>query len=544
MTVSGAAHQPVVLRRVTAVGGRHRRRATTRVPGVLTGRVRTRFGRFDPLVLLTCLVAAAVYVAHGFEGVLSRDLGVYAYAGQQVADGLPPYVGILNRAGPLAHLVPGIGVAASRAVGVDDLTGVRVFFLLLSVAAVGLAYVLARDLFRSRLAGLACAAALLSFEGFLRYATYGPREKTTMVLLLLCALLALAHRRWATTGCFVALATLTWQPVFFAAAAGAVSAALLLPTGRARALLRIAVGGAVPTVLTVGAFAAIGELRTFLDDFLLINAQYTRQASLLDHRGKTWDILREAYGWSLWVFAAGCVVLLALTVLALTRRPSARDERDPAVVGAGVALAVGLLWSLYAFNSWPDAFLLLPLAALGVGGAAAWLRTRTTTRVAAAVVATWVAAAAAASSAYAIGTSDDTLDQQRHDVAFVMGLLPDDATMLSVDAPQALVLAGQRNPSRFQVFSGGLTDYLDHTWPGGRQGYGRWVAGQAPTVIAVGGTGSPGWLDPLLAESYQRVGRSPGWTWYLRDTVPLPVRLAVREELGSPPGPVAFASSA
>lgn len=542
MTVSGAAHRPVVLRRVTTLGGRHRRRAA-RVPRFLTGRVRTRFGRFDPLVLLTCLVAAAVYVAHGFEGVLTRDLGVYAYAGQQVADGVPPYVGILNRAGPLAHLVPGIGVAASRAVGVDELLGVRVFFMLLAVAAVGVAYVLARDLFRSRLAGLACAAALLSFQGFIRYATYGPREKTTMVLLLLCALLALAHRRWATTGCFVALATLTWQPVFFAAAAGSVTAALLLPSGRARALLRIAVGGAVPTALTVGAFAAIGELRTFLDDFLLINAQYTRQASLLDHRGKAWDVLRAAYGWSLWVFAAGCVVLLVLAVLALARRPSARDERDPAVVGAGVALAAGLLWSLYAFNSWPDAFLLLPLAALGIGGAVACLRSWTTTRVAAAVVATWVLAATAASSAYAIGSRDDTLDQQRHDVTFVMGLLPAGATMLSVDAPQALALAQQRNPSRFQVFSGGLTAYLDHTWPGGRLGYGHWVADQAPTVIAVGGTGSPGWLDPVLADSYQRVGHSPGWTWYLRDTVPLPVRLAVRDELGAPPSRVALASS-
>ncbi|WP_180936186.1 glycosyltransferase family 39 protein [Nocardioides ungokensis] len=254
--------------------------------------LRGRFARLDPLVALTCVVAAAVFVLHGFDGVLSRDLGVYMYAGQQVADGVAPYAGILNRAGPLAHLLPGIGVAAGRWVGADDVLSARVLFMVLSVACVGTAYVLGRDLFRSRPAGLATAAALLCFEGFIRYATYGPREKTAMVLFLLCALLAVTHRRWLTAGCFVALATLTWQPALFAALAAAVTAALLAPTGtRLRALARIAIGGLVPTAVTVAVFVALGELRTFLDDFLLINLQYTHQAPLLNRFGKTWGVL-------------------------------------------------------------------------------------------------------------------------------------------------------------------------------------------------------------------------------------------------------------
>ena len=49
-----------------------------------------------------------VYTLRGFHGVLTRDLGVYSYAGQQVADGVPPYLGSLNRAGPLAHVLPGL----------------------------------------------------------------------------------------------------------------------------------------------------------------------------------------------------------------------------------------------------------------------------------------------------------------------------------------------------------------------------------------------------------------------------------------------------
>jgi len=41
----------------------------------------------------------------------------------------------------------------------------------------------------------------------------------------------------------------------------------------------------------------------------------------------------------------------------------------------------------------------------------------------------------------------------------VMELLPPGSRILSVDAPQPLVLTGQTNASRFQVFSGGLTAY-------------------------------------------------------------------------------------
>ncbi len=501
-------------------------------PNTPVSNTRDRLRRVDPLIGLSCAVALVVYLLHGFDGFLTRDLGVYTYGGQQVAEGVLPYVAILNRAGPLAHLVPGIGAAVAGWVNVDDVLGMRVLFMLISVACIGLAYVLGRDMFRSRLAGLATAATLLCFEGFITYATYGPREKTTMVLFLVCALLAVVHQRWLTTGAFIALATLTWQPVFFAAIAGAVVALLLgLRTGRLLALVRLGVGGLIPTALTVGTYAALGHLQVFLDDFLLINARYTEQTTMLDDPETNWRLMVQGYGGSLWVFFVGLAALLVLALAALVRREGRREPANAALVGSGAVLVGGVLWSFRAFNGWPDAFFLLPVAALGIGGVAAALARWLPARAALAATLAWTVAATTLAVTYSISHRDDTLEGQRADVEAVLALLPADARILSVESPESLVLAHQRNLSRYQLFGNGIIDYVDDTYPGGSAGYGRWVAEQEPTVITFGGAVLPQWLTPTLEDAYRRVGRSTGWVWYVREDLGRPTLHALRAEL-------------
>ncbi len=86
-------------------------------------------GSFDPLLWMVGAGAVLTYALHGFSGMLSRDLGMYSYAGQQVADGVPPYLGVLNRAGPLAHLLPAVGALVARLGGLDDLVAMRLWFM-------------------------------------------------------------------------------------------------------------------------------------------------------------------------------------------------------------------------------------------------------------------------------------------------------------------------------------------------------------------------------------------------------------------------------
>jgi hypothetical protein len=485
--------------------------------------VRDRLRGLDPLAVLCGVVALVVYPLQGFDGLLSRDLAVYSYGGQQVAEGVAPFVAILNRAGPLAHLVPGAGAWVGRLVGVDDILAMRFTLMLVAVATIVVVYLLGRDLFGTRGAGVAAAAAMLSCEGFLRYATLGPREKTTMVCLLALGLLAMVHQRWGTAGAMVALSTLSWQPVAFPAVAALVVAALLGAEGRARALLRIAIGGIVPTALIMLGYLLIGKLQVFLEAFFLINLRYTQQGGLLSNTGDLWSAIVDSYGWSLWVMALGTVAMLVIGVREASR-PTRRTPRGAALVALAVHVVVCVLWAFKAFNGWPDAFYVFPASVMGIGGLYVLLARRVPGRAAVAVLAAWVVVATGLSAVAALADRSHELDDQRADVAAVMAILPRGSRIASVEAPQPLVLAHQRNLSRFQLFGNGLEGYVQDTWPGGIHGYAHWLVARKPTVIAVGTqSGMPTWLPPVMGSRYVDVGASNGWSWWVRTDVGTPV---------------------
>ena len=479
-----------------------------------SARLRWAHARIDPAGPLLALVAGVVYALHGFGHYLSRDLALYAYAGQRVADGVAPYEGVVNRAGPLSHLVPGIGAFLGRLAGVDDLLAMRAFFLVLSMACVWLAYVMGRDLLRSRAAGWTVAAALLYVNGFTQYASGGPREKTTLVLFLLAALIAAGRRRPLWVGVFVSLATLTWQPAFFVGlTTGLVALTALDPGRRLRGFAGFAVGGLAPLTAFLAFYAARGHLQDFLDCFALIHVRYTQQEGFQSDPEATWEQVRLAYGGSLWMLIGGGVLLLGTAVWTLLRRERRADPDRRVLVACAAGLVAGLLWSLRAFNGWPDAFFVLPLCLLGVGILARAVVDHVPRTVGILAVAVWVAAATAGAVDFSVGTRSDVLDEQQASVDAVLAELPGDAEIVSIEAPQPLVLSGRVNPTRHQMFDLGLEDYVDATWPGGLDGFAADLRADAPTLLARGTT-NPAWLQPVLAD-YWKVDTVPGWTWYV-----------------------------
>jgi hypothetical protein len=475
--------------------------------------LRTRLGGLDPITPLVGLVALVVYLLHGFGGQLNRDLGVYAYAGQQFADGVPPYEGILNRAGPLAHALPGVGMWVGRIFGADDVRSARVFFMLFAVAAVSMTYLVGRDLFRSRWAGLASSASMLSFLGFVEYATNGPREKTPMVFFLLVSYWMVTRNRYFAAGVFIGLAALTWQPSFLVGVTVAGVAALMRPERRLRSLVDMVVGGAISALVCSVYFLVMGAWDVFYEGFFEINARYSGAVSFLHRPGYVWDALRDGYGASLWLFLAGLVTLLVAAVAAVAL-PTRRKQPEVRVVAAfGAAMLVGFAWTWHDINGWPDLFVLLPSAALGIGAVFAELAARVPARVVLVVATAWAVVAAIYAGTYAVTQRSHDLAEQRASVDAVLGSMPSDATLLSVETPQVMVLADRTNPTRLIMFPASLRQYMEDSYPGGVAGFTQWLADDNPTIMAVHGEDS--WLTPVLEKDYKRVGTGMGWGWYM-----------------------------
>ena len=482
------------------------------------------YRRVDPLGPVLALVSVAIFLLHGYGGELTRDLALYSYSGQQVADGVPPYVSVLNRAGPLAHLVPALGAVIAGVLGTDDVMTMRVVMTVLSVISVWLLYVVGRDIFRSRLAGAASAAALLVCQGFVIYATGGPREKTTMVLLVILALWAVTHRRWAAAGVCVALATLTWQPSFLVGTAVAGAAMLALPSRRDvwRSVVRFCVAGLVTTALFLLGFALAGALDDFVQCFLVINARYTRQTVLIGYLLSDPTDLWNGFGWTLWVLIAG---LVATVVIAWKqfRHGDRHDHTTMTQVGLGAGTLISTVWSLaVAFNGWADAMFVVPLASLGLGGGVALLARRYADgrpRLPRTALAGFTVVALLAAAYNSWQTRPDVFPQQRRQIEAVLAAAPPDSTIASVGAPQPLVLTGRTNPNPYQMFLAGFNNYFEDNYPGGMQGISDLIASEKPTLITSDHPSWYSWILPLLDRDYTRLGQSTDFIWYVRNDV-------------------------
>jgi hypothetical protein len=471
----------------------------------------------DPM--LAGAVAFLVYGLHGFQGLLDQDLGTFLYGGQQFAHGVPPYRGIFNSVGPLGDALAGVAVWLGAVIGAGPVPSARGLYLLISVGCVALLSVLAREAFASRAAGLVAPAVFLTFKDFLDLATNGPREKTAMVLFLEAALILGLRRRWFGSGVLVAMATLTWQPVLAPAVAAVAVMVALGSAPRLRAAALFGIGGVLATSVAAAYFLAEHALRVAVWGFVLVNVGYTDQPSVWGDFATTWRFLVTGYGGSLAPVLVGIPLLVGLGFDTL-RRVAHGDEtalsRDHAVLAVAAGGLVATAWTSYAINGAPDLFVMLPFAALGVAGAVVAWTERLEATAARATVASLVAAAIVAAGVVSVATRDTRLQLERQDVAAVMAAAPPGATVLSVNAPEVLVILQRRAPEPWQLENSAMGPFLDDHLPGGLTAYAARIARRRPTLIAAGRTTSTvlDWLDPVLAADYRSVGNAGPWRWY------------------------------
>src|SRR5436305_5900965 len=216
--------------------------------------------------VLALSIGAVLFTRFGIHGNLFRDESIYAYGGQQLADGVPVYHGIFDPKPPLPTFLDALVAIGARAVGKDEVLTMHVEYFAFALLAVAAVYVLGLQLWKSPLAALAGAVTFASFKGFAIDALGGPDAKTPGILLAVVALALLVRRRWFLAALAGSLAFLDWQPLGISAAA-AVIAAVFANEDEARWKrgARAVVGAAIPLVATILFLAIDGGLSQFFD---------------------------------------------------------------------------------------------------------------------------------------------------------------------------------------------------------------------------------------------------------------------------------------
>ncbi len=504
-------------------------------------------------LLLVLFLAAAVYYGNSFEGALSRDNAIYLYSGQRMAEGIPPYVSIFDHKGPLAPMLVGIGVALGPYLGATDITAVRAVFFFIGCLAVAATYLLGSSLFKSQRAGLFTALTFLGFFGFARYAVSSPEAKTPMVLFEVLCLLFASQRRWALAGLCGSLAALVWQPMAVFSLVAFVLAATQKDEPRLNASLRAVAGAGVPVAATGAYFYFQGALDELVNGSILFNARYLDREQLLStaeffapvkaiFQGYDTILVPIVVGVMLTAVIIGLVTLGSIHLLRRAYSgPFGRPMRKGAFAPIFLSLPFPVLWSLVDFQGYPDFYVFIPYVAIGFGGFLSFVVGRIGsagaaipggTRLLTAGLCAALTAVAVLGSLVVVdparGVSTlyteerppgpNDLDYQRQAASEVQRRFGEDAKVVSIGAPQLLVLLHKTNPNPYAFIIRGIDDQIAVETPGGFEGWIEDLEAYDPDVIAFGrtsGTHSPMLLEWLESRyDKQRIGP---WTLYVKE---------------------------
>jgi hypothetical protein len=437
------------------------------------------------------VIAVVLFTRFSLGDNFWRDEAIYAYGGQQLADGVPVYSGIFDPKPPLPTFLDAAGVLSARAVDKNDLTAMRAEFFVFALLTVVAVYLLGLWLWRSPLAALAGAVTFASFQGFAQDALGGPDAKTPGLLLMVVSLALLVRRRWFLAGIAGSLAFLDWQPLGICAAAAVVGALLVNePEEEARWKrgARALGGVAIPLAATVLFLLIDGGLSRFIEASFTFPATGLRRGDVT--LGGNIDtivrVVNQHYGHTRVLFWAGLVLLVAVLAAWLVRgRP-----RVPALVVLGT-LAAFVAASVYDFQGYPDLYPLLPYAGIGIGGAVAfatpYVRGAWPRRVAAGLVLAAVVALTALSAHWFSGARDSgpPLDKERAQAAKIQRLLRPGERLYALGDPTLLVLTHRRNPTRYIYLGSGVDHWaVDHTF-GSLAGWQAEIRAANPAIVVM-----------------------------------------------------------
>jgi len=488
--------------------------------------------RASDIMLASALLVFAfcAYLQFGFRGALIRDDSVVVYTAQMMQAGIPPYESIFQPKTPLAGIVAGVGLSIARAIGVraDDLKVIRYLFLIISAIVPSLIYGLGRSIQLPRAAAFLAGSSFIHHMGFGRHAASGPRAKSPMVLFEVAWLTLTARRQWFWAGVAAGTSFLVWQPMGITIV---ITASLAFAQSGRKSrfgnVIKSIIGFSIPLLLIASYFLHERAL-----ELMILDAFYF-PLFLMEHGQNAPPIvairasIEEGYSSTIPIIASGALGLLMLMGIMLRKEG---DLKRFICHNRTAALALltwaALIWSLIDYQGYPDFYVFLPLVSVGFGwlsyGVCMVLAKRWHKAGAASILTSLLGLALIISASWEYRLSrEEGLISQESKVNNIECELSgkDDSLLWTPGRPEALVLTGNRSPTRHIVLNSGEDKVIQATFKGGIRGWFESNLHSASKCVVLGAV-EPPWFRALLAQwlednALSAVQKGP-WTIYIR----------------------------
>lgn len=440
------------------------------------------------------------------------DTQVYYYIAEQVADGVPPHVSLIDHKHQLSSLISGYAIRAGRIVGMPDPLAVRVASLTAAALTVSACAWLGAELSGSLLGGVIAGLTMIAFTEFFYEAAMGVRPHSFMACFMTLGLVAFVRRRYVAAAVCATSSFLCWQPAALVGAAFALVASAR--EDRFRVVPRLA-GGAIAAILLYeiyflmhGALAVqIGQSYRMASELGGYKyAGFFESIAFFSSLGMG-GVFRTA--WLIPGLLLACTATATVGLLLLPFRALRLCREDPALAAFFLMSILNVGFTFVTHDAHPDMFFVEPLMAVMVALAtvrlpAALFRRRQPALRAAltAVVAVWLVwvqqGRVRLISSGAVRLSDQI------DLAKQLDVLRDGyGSVWAVGCPHLLGLAHMKNWHPLGLLlDPKVRDYVTREGPRGERYPGS--DGRLPGAIIVSRVGVFAWF-PELRRHYRRV---------------------------------------
>jgi len=305
---------------------------------------------------------------------ITIDNQLYYYIAEQVADGVPPHVSLVDHKHALSSMLSGAAIAVGRLFDVDDVFATRAVSLAFAVLVAPGLWIIAYQLTKNAVVAHLAAAIMLTFGDYYSQAAMGVRPQVFMAAFMVFGFAALARNLWACAGALALCGFLCWQPALLAF--GAMAAALLLAVPPQRPLVRFIVAAVAVMLAYEAYFVVEGALREQLyQSFVMAGdvERYTMPALLESFhfvlRGSTWGAR-----WWILVPALYLAFLVALCAEVYAGPRAAFDfaRKNPLASALAFTALLTLAFTFIDHQAYPDRYFIQPFVALANGIVIGW----------------------------------------------------------------------------------------------------------------------------------------------------------------------------